>query len=60
MTPVSLLSLGRLVDQTGGIFFGGPTEYGMHLGSSLFMYALLIALSIVVLRRRVKAVEIVT
>ena len=55
-----VLSLVRLVDQAGGIFFGGPTEYGMHIGSALFMYALLVALSLFILRRRVKAVEIVT
>lgn len=55
-----VLSLPALMDQTGAIFFGGPTEFGVHPLPALGMYALLIGLSLVVLRRRVQAVEIVT
>ncbi|MFQ5701166.1 MAG: ABC transporter permease [Acidobacteriota bacterium] len=55
-----VLSLPALVDQTGGIFFGGPTEYGLQFVPSILMYGALIGLAIQVLRRRVKAVEIVT
>jgi len=55
-----VLSLTQLVDQVGAVFFGGPTEYGAHMVASLMMYATLIALSAWVLRRRVRAVEIVT
>jgi len=55
-----VLSLGSLMDQAGAIFFGGPTEYGNHPVPALLMFALLIGLSCLVLRRRVKAVEIVT
>ena len=55
-----VLSLTSLVDQVGALFFGGPTESGIHTVPALLMYALLIGLSLYILRRRVKAVEIVT
>lgn len=55
-----VLSLNRLIDQTGALFFGGPVEYGMHPLPAVFMYALVVGLSALILRRRVKAVEIVT
>ena len=55
-----VLSLTSLVDQVGALFFGGPTESGIHTVPALLMYSLLVALSLYILRRRVKAVEIVT
>jgi MFS family permease len=55
-----VLSLPALMDQVGALFFGGPTEYGLHFLPSLIMYAALVGLSILVLKRRVQAVEIVT
>ena len=55
-----VLSLTSLVDQVGALFFGGPTESGVHTVPALLMYSLLVALSLYILRRRVKAVEIVT
>jgi len=55
-----VLSLTSLVDQVGALFFGGPTEDGLHAVPALLMYALLVSLSLWILRRRVKAVEIVT
>ncbi|HEY3175828.1 MAG TPA: hypothetical protein VGK94_08720 [Candidatus Polarisedimenticolia bacterium] len=56
----AVLSLVSLADQIGAICFGGPTEEGVHLVPTLLMYSLLMGLSVLVLRRRVKAVEIVT
>ena len=55
-----VLSMSSLMDQAGAIFFGGPTEYGLHPVSSLLVYGLMLGLSLWILRRRVKAVEIVT
>ena len=55
-----VLSLPALVDQVGALFFGGPTEYGVHPLPALAMYAVVVGLSALVLRRRVQAVEIVT
>ena len=55
-----VLSLTSLVDQVGALFFGGPTENGIHTVPALLMYGLLVGLSLWILRRRVKAVEIVT
>ncbi len=55
-----VLSLGSLVDQAGAIFFGGPTEYGNHPIPAMLMFTLLVAICCLILRRRVKAVEIVT
>ena len=54
---ISLMSLG---DQAGALFFGGPTEFGMHPMGAILMYLLVVGLSILILRRRVQAVEIVT
>jgi len=54
---ISLMSRG---DQAGALFFGGPTEFGMHPVGAILMYLLVVGLSILVLRRRVQAVEIVT
>jgi ABC-2 type transport system permease protein len=54
------ISIMSLMDQAGALFFGGELEYGVHAIASVFVYAILIALSIWILRRRVKAVEIVT
>jgi hypothetical protein len=56
----TVLSLPALVDQVGALFFGGPTEYGVHPLPALVMYLLVVGLSALVLRRRVQAVEIVT
>jgi ABC-2 type transport system permease protein len=55
-----VLSISRLMDQAGAIFFGGPTEYGLHPSAAIVTYTAIVGLSIVILRRRVKAVEIVT
>lgn len=55
-----VLSLTSLVDQVGAMFFGGPTETGVHTIPALLMYTLLVLVSLYILRRRVKAVEIVT
>lgn len=55
-----VLSLMSLMDQAGVIFFGGESEYGMHPAAAVFMYLLVLGLSLVILRRRVQAVEIVT
>lgn len=55
-----VLSLPALVDQIGAVFFGGPTEFGVHPLPALLMYALVVGLSALVLKRRVQAVEIVT
>jgi ABC-2 type transport system permease protein len=55
-----VLSLPALTDRIGGLFFGGPTEYGLLPIPSIVMYGSLIGLTTVILRRRVKAVEIVT
>jgi len=55
-----VLSLPALMDQVGALFFGGPTEFGLHPLPSLLMYGLVVGLSLLVLRRRVRAVEIVT
>ena len=54
-----VLSLPEMVNQTGSLFFGGFGEQ-VYVIPSLMMYAALIALSLWVLKRRVKAVEIVT
>lgn len=56
----AVLSLASLADQMGAICFGGPTAEGVHLVPALLMYSLLMGLSVLVLRRRVRAVEIVT
>ncbi|HKY33887.1 MAG TPA: ABC transporter permease subunit [Candidatus Polarisedimenticolia bacterium] len=56
----NVLSIGSLMDQVGALFFGGETEYGMHPVPAAFMYALLVSACLLILRRRVKAVEIVT
>ena len=55
-----VLSLPALVDQVGALFFGGPTEFGVHPLPALILYVALVGLSALVLRRRVRAVEIVT
>ncbi len=55
-----VLSLTALVDQVGALFFGGEVEYGLHPIPSFLMYALVVGISLLVLRWRVKAVEIVT
>ena len=55
-----VLSLTALVDQVGAIFFGGDVEYGLHPIPCFLVYALVVGLSMLVLRWRVKAVEIVT
>ncbi len=55
-----VISLPELVHQTGSLFFGGTTEAGLFVIPSLLTYAALVALSLWVLRRRVRAVEIVT
>lgn len=54
-----VLSLPEMVNQVGGLFFGGLAEQ-VYVLPSMTVYAALIALSLWVLRRRVKAVEIVT
>ena len=54
---ISLMSIG---DQVGAMFFGGPTEFGMHPVGAILMYLLVVGLSLLILRRRVQAVEIVT
>lgn len=56
----TVLSLPNLMDQMGAIFFGGPIETGTQIVPVIVMYGVLTALSVWVLRRRVKAVEIVT
>ncbi len=55
-----VLSLISLVDQAGGIFFGGEVEFGLHPFTSSVAFAVLLGLCALILRRRVKAVEIVT
>jgi len=55
-----VLSMYSLMDQAGALFFGGPTEYGLHPLPSLIVYGLVLGFSMWILRRRVKAVEIVT
>lgn len=55
-----VLSLVSLVDQVGALFFGGQVEFGLHPIPSLLMFAVMIGVSILVLKRRVQAVEIVT
>ena len=55
-----VLSLPELVDQTGSLFFGGVTEQGLFVIPSVLSYAALIGVSLWILRRRVRAVEIVT
>ena len=56
----TVLSLTSLADQIGAICFGGPTEEGVHAVPALSVFALLMGISVLILRRRVKAVEIVT
>lgn len=55
-----VLSMAGLVDQIGMIFFGGPSEFGDLRVPALFVYAAVIGLSVWILKRRVKAVDIVT
>ena len=56
----AVLSLPLLMDQIGALFFGGEVEAGLHPLPSTLVYAILLGLSCLILRRRVKAVEIVT
>ncbi len=56
----AVLSLPSLVDQVGAVFFGGEVEDGLHPVPSLAVYLVLIGGSLLVLRWKVKAVEIVT
>lgn len=55
-----VFSIPELVHQTGSLFFGGPNEEGFFAVPSLITYVVLCAASIGILRRRVRAVEIVT
>ena len=54
-----VLSLPEMVNQVGGLFFGGLADQ-IYVIPSLTVYVALIALCLWVLKRRVKAVEIVT
>jgi len=56
----SVISIPLLVEQAGGVFFGGAIEHGRHSIAAIVAYAVLIFLTTTILRRRVKAVEIVT
>lgn len=55
-----VVSLQQLTEQIASFFFGGTLEFGRHPLASFLVYTFLIAVSSLVLHRRVKAVEIVT
>jgi hypothetical protein len=54
-----VLSLPEMVNQVGGLFFGGLADQ-VYVLPSMTVYAALIGLCLWILKRRVKAVEIVT
>jgi len=55
-----VVSLPDLARQISTMFFGGALEFGLHPIASFLVYATVVAVSMFILRRRVKAVEIVT
>lgn len=56
----TVVSLIKLADQVGAICFGAASDEGVLYLPTLTAYLLLMGLALVVLRRRVRAVEIVT
>jgi ABC-type transport system involved in multi-copper enzyme maturation permease subunit len=55
-----VISVQQLTEQIASLFFGGSLEFGKHPVAAALFYAALVGVSAVILRRRVKAVEIVT
>ena len=55
-----VVSVQNLTEQVASFFFGGSLEFGKHPVAATLVYVVMVGISAVILRRRVKAVEIVT
>jgi hypothetical protein len=55
-----VISVQQLSEQIASFFFGGSLEIGKHPLAAALVYVAMVGTSALILRRRVKAVEIVT